>query len=71
MFHAVGSGVMKLHRVSVGDVTLGDLREGEWRLLSDDEVLNGLGYKCQHLDADVQSKMKRRATESTSRKSRR
>lgn len=71
MFHAVGSGVMKLHRVSVGDVTLGDLREGEWRLLSDDEVLNDLGYKCRHLDADVQSKMKRRATESTSRKSRR
>jgi 16S rRNA U516 pseudouridylate synthase RsuA-like enzyme len=53
MFHAIGSGVMKLHRISVGEINLGDLKEGEWRLLSEDEVLRGLGYKCRHLDSDA------------------
>ena len=53
MIHAIGSGVMKLHRVSVGGITLGGLREGEWRLLSEDEVLDGLGYQCRYFDQDV------------------
>ena len=47
MFHAIGSGVMRLHRVSVGDVDLGDLKEGEWRLLSDGEILRAFGYECR------------------------
>jgi pseudouridine synthase len=59
MFHAVGSGVMKLHRVSVGEVTLGNLKEGEWRLLSEDEVLRDLGYKCRYLDSDIRKERDR------------
>lgn len=64
MFHAVGSGVMKLHRVSIGRLTLsglkqerisedsneGLLKEGEWRLLAEKEIEQGLGYKCRNLD---------------------
>lgn len=48
MFHAVGSGVMKLHRVSVGRLTLhgSRLKEGQWRLLTEDEIEKGLGCKC-------------------------
>ena len=67
MFHAVGSGVMKLHRVSIDKLTLNGLsehlndarqgqmsedhdslseglQEGEWRLLSNDEIKKGLGW---------------------------
>lgn len=71
MFHAVGSGVMKLHRVSVGKLTLhglintrketpkcqggedsdlDGLKEGQWRLLTEDEIEKGLGWKCGCLD---------------------
>ncbi|KAL7475782.1 hypothetical protein ACHAW6_001685 [Cyclotella cf. meneghiniana] len=50
MFHAIGSGVMKLHRVSVGGITLQGLKEGEWRLLTEDEILKDLGYECRYLD---------------------
>jgi len=64
MFHAVGSGVMKLHRVSFGRLTLNglkqnemgdplnehELEEGQWRLLTEKEVELGLGYKCRYLD---------------------
>ena len=67
-FHAVGSGVMKLHRVSVGrlslhglsqqrsggsemsDVIDSELKEGEWRLLTRNEIEEGLGWKCRYLD---------------------
>ena len=52
MFHAVGSGVMKLHRVSVGSISLGELKQGEWRILGEKEILNGLGYECRYLDGD-------------------
>ncbi|KAL7524677.1 hypothetical protein ACHAXR_002303 [Thalassiosira sp. AJA248-18] len=74
MFHAIGSGVMKLHRVSVGTLTMDGvshtkeistgqisssgesdasdkgLKEGEWRLLTEDEIEKGLGWKCRYLD---------------------
>jgi len=64
IFHAVGSGVMKLHRVSFGRLALNglkkdeigdplndhELQEGQWRLLSEKEVELGLGYKCRYLD---------------------
>ena len=42
--HAVGSGVMALHRLAVGGVELGDLAEGEWRWLSEEELRVGLQY---------------------------
>ena len=44
MLHAVGSGVMRLERLSVGSIELGDLPEGEYRWLSEEELRDGLGY---------------------------
>lgn len=41
---------MKLHRVSVGGITLQGLKEGEWRLLTEDEILKDLGYECRYFD---------------------
>eukprot|EP00986_Skeletonema_menzelii_P016996 scaffold16886_cov148-Skeletonema_menzelii.AAC.3 len=58
MFHSIGSGVMKLHRVSVGELSLAglassqttEMQVGEWRLLSEDEIRLGLGWECRWLD---------------------
>jgi pseudouridine synthase len=45
MFHAVGSGVMKLQRTHIGSrLSLDGLEEGEWRILSDQEVMDGLHW---------------------------
>jgi 23S rRNA pseudouridine2605 synthase len=38
MCSAVGLEVTNLKRVSIGELTLGDLNEGEWRYLSDEEL---------------------------------
>ncbi|PMR77455.1 pseudouridine synthase [Billgrantia endophytica] len=38
MFAAIGNAVVALHRESIGPLVLGDLAEGQWRELSDDEV---------------------------------
>jgi len=38
MFAAVGNHVEALHRSRVGDLTLGDLPAGQWRVLGADEV---------------------------------
>ena len=38
MFAAVGNHVEALHRVSVGGLALGDLPEGEWRMLGEGEI---------------------------------
>lgn len=38
MFAAVGNKVVQLHRERVGALELGDLEEGEWRYLTDEEV---------------------------------
>ena len=43
MFAAVGNRVEALHRQSIGELTLGDLGVGAWRLLSFDEVAALLG----------------------------
>ena len=37
MFAAVGNHVAALHRERVGGLALGDLREGEWRMLDDSD----------------------------------
>lgn len=51
MFHAVGSGVMKLKRVCIGNgLDLGILEEGQWRILSDEEVQTCLLYIPRLLD---------------------
>lgn len=39
MFAAVGNHVEALHRVSVGGLSLGDLPEGQWRVLDDTDRL--------------------------------
>lgn len=49
MLHSVGSGVMKMQRVSIGGLELGELEEGGWRLLTEDEVMHSLGYAPRHL----------------------
>jgi pseudouridine synthase len=56
MFHALKSGVIKLKRTHVGSLTLGDLEEGEWRLLSDLEVLNSLLWEPRALDPNTRRK---------------
>lgn len=37
MFAAVGNHVVSLHRAAIGDLYLGDLGAGEWRVISPDE----------------------------------
>ncbi len=56
MFHAINSGVMKLHRQRIGDIDLdmmneGCRMEGQWRLLTDAEIMQGLGWKVRRLDS--------------------
>jgi 23S rRNA pseudouridine2605 synthase/16S rRNA pseudouridine516 synthase len=43
---AVGSQVIRLTRTHVGGVAL-DLAENAWRLLSEEEIEDGLGYRAQ------------------------
>eukprot|EP00339_Tiarina_fusa_P007969 CAMPEP_0117054188 /NCGR_PEP_ID=MMETSP0472-20121206/37546_1 /TAXON_ID=693140 ORGANISM="Tiarina fusus, Strain LIS" /NCGR_SAMPLE_ID=MMETSP0472 /ASSEMBLY_ACC=CAM_ASM_000603 /LENGTH=79 /DNA_ID=CAMNT_0004769663 /DNA_START=12 /DNA_END=248 /DNA_ORIENTATION=+ len=46
MFHALGSGVMKLKRLKIGkELTLDGLEVGEWRILSDGEVRRHLQWE--------------------------
>ncbi len=42
MFAAVGHHVVTLHRVAVGDLALGDLPSGTWRVLAPDEIAAAL-----------------------------
>jgi pseudouridine synthase len=52
MFHALGSGVMKLKRTKIGDrLTLEGLDVGQWRVLSDDEVCRHLQWETRKLEA--------------------
>jgi len=37
----------------------GGLKEGEWRLLTEDEIHKGLDWKCRYLDNDVYEVKKR------------
>jgi pseudouridine synthase len=51
MFHALGSGVMKLTRTAIGKyLTLHGLPEGGWRILSDDEVRSALQWQPRQLE---------------------
>lgn len=59
MFHAIRSGVMKLKRTHIGSsLNLDGLAEGEWRLLTDLEVTESLGWIPKQIDF-VQSTAKR------------
>lgn len=43
MFAAVGNHVERLHRAAIGGLELGDLPEGQWRILSPQEISRVLG----------------------------
>jgi pseudouridine synthase len=61
MFHAIQSGVMKLKRTKIGDnLTLGDLEEGQWRVLSDEEVEKSLHWKPRSLVDTSRSQLPRK-----------
>ncbi len=45
MLLAIGSQVIRLARVAIGGVTLGELPEDGWRRLSGEEIRSGLGYR--------------------------
>ena len=38
MFETIGHNVIKLKRISFGDINLGELKSGQWKYLSDDEI---------------------------------
>lgn len=46
MFAALGNHVETLQRVAIGDLTLGDLKSGEWRRLGEDEIAQLLSGKA-------------------------
>jgi 23S rRNA pseudouridine2605 synthase len=75
MFHAIGSGVMKLQRIKIGDsLTLEGVEEGQWRLLSEEEVRNALHWeprKIQVVSAEVSGKPRRRTRNATAARQRR
>ena len=51
MFHAVGSGVMKLRRTAIGDkLSVAGLEEGQWRVLSDKEVRSALNWEPRNFE---------------------
>jgi pseudouridine synthase len=51
MFHGINSGVMRLKRTHIGStLNLGDLGEGEWRLLTDIEIVECLGWKPRNIE---------------------
>lgn len=49
MFHAVKSGVMKLHRNRIGGISIGKLREGDFMVLSNSEINSKLGWPIRSL----------------------
>ena len=38
MFEAIGHNVIKLKRISFGDINIGELKLGQWKYLTDDEI---------------------------------
>lgn len=38
MFDTIGHGVIKLKRISFGDINLGELKLGQWKYLTNDEI---------------------------------
>jgi pseudouridine synthase len=54
MFHALGSGVMKLKRTHIGhDLTLDGVEQGQWRLLSDQEIRDSLSWEPKRIAEEV------------------
>ncbi|KAL3926377.1 MAG: hypothetical protein SGARI_005630 [Bacillariaceae sp.] len=75
MFHAIGSGVMQLQRTRIGDtLTLEGVEEGEWRILTDEEVRTALNWEPREIEVAHEASPKRRrhqAAPSTKRTRRR
>ena len=56
MFHSIGSGVMKLQRTKIGeDLTLDGVSEGQWKILSDEEVEQSLNWKPRDIIVEDQT----------------
>ena len=65
MFHALGSGVMELKRLQIGNgLNLEGVQEGQWRILSDEEVQGSLGWTPRVLDKERRIKKKGGSTRS-------
>ena len=47
MIEAVGNKVTSLHRVRMGDLSLGNLPQGQWRIVSQDEIEEKLNVLSQ------------------------
>ena len=71
MFHSIGSGVMQLHRLKVGNLSLDMLgqnsKEGDWRILSEKEIMTGLGWRVKVLSSSGQ-RPSHKASKSRSRR---
>lgn len=52
MIQAVGSVVIRLERTRIGELQLGDLAEGDYRILQDEEIKTALGYTPRHLPSE-------------------
>jgi pseudouridine synthase len=61
MFHSQHSGVIHLKRTHVGAISLGDLEPGEWRILTDEEVVNGLFWRPRVLVHELVRRRRRRS----------
>ena len=71
MFHALGSGVMQLKRTHVGkELTLDGLDEGQWRILSDQEVSEALNWDPRLLEPTDSKPPKKKSTYKRSKQSR-
>jgi pseudouridine synthase len=71
MFHSIGSGVMKLKRTHVGDhLTLKGLEEGQWRILSDEEIIIALNWKPRWLEDNFHNGRKKQNRGSPSKPTR-
>ena len=60
MFHAVKSGIIKLHRNRVGGINIGELQEGECRYLRSEEIIQGLNWPIRSI-TDTKSNRKRKS----------
>lgn len=49
MFHALGSGVLKLHRNSIGNIIPPE-KEGHWRVLTEEELFEHFSWKIRSFD---------------------
>jgi len=61
MIEAIGSKVLKLVRVAIGDVVIGDLEIGKWRKLEPEEIaaLNRAGAAVSNRKQGIQERERR------------